>query len=402
MRVLKKISVLCFVMVVSTAGAMQQAVEPYKGDQNLSFKLLKGFPLTSLSKGSKWAASLSQKEKDDVYELISKKNDVRLLALFNVATKLPLEVQEAIALKVFEHKEQVSKFLNIPIAQAYCYQVINDKEIDSIVVRCLQSSHFKADIVCELAKDMLVLNEWGKDSRAILSKNQLQSLSNVVDVFQDILLKESEASYEFYELPTGNTIKKQFSREQLMLLPLFLALYINVTFPEALDEVFDKKQVEFNELADRFNSEVTCLRKQKGNQFLYVDYAKTWDPYKQIPNRFFVIKVWSWLPVIPLVLDCLVRCMLIHKYEMKRLAYKLVTKKFLSITPPFLFGIYKLMFFISSQFETARPWGVGCMAGFYALMCCSYNMAKAMSWRQGTVPLNKIPALLKRTDIVIK
>jgi hypothetical protein len=389
-------------MVVNAAGAMKQSIEPYNRDQNLSFKLLKGFPLTSLSKGSRWAASLSQQEKDDVHERIIKKNDARLLALFNVATKLPLDVQNVIALKVFEHEEQVPKFLNIPIAQAYCYQIINDKEIDCIVVRCSKSSHFKADIVCELAKDMLVLNEWGKDSRAILSKTQLQSLSNVVGVFQDVLLKEWETSYEFYELPTGNTIKKQFSREQLMLLPLFLALYINITFPAALDEVFDHKQVEFNELADRFNSEVACLRKKKGNQLLYVDYAKTWDPYKQIPNRFFVIKVWSWLPVIPLVLDCLVRCMLINKYEMQRLVYRLVTKKFLCITPPFLFGIYKLMFSISSQFEKARPWGVGCMAGFYALMCCSYNMIRAMSWRQGTVPLNKIPALLKRTDIVIK
>jgi hypothetical protein len=405
--IIKKISVVYFAMAVSAAGAMEQVVQPYKRDQNLSFKLLKGFPLTSLSKGSKWATSLSQKEKDDVYERIIQKNDVRLLALFNVATKLPLEVQEAIALKVFEHKEQVSKFLNIPIAQAYCYQgfldIINDKEINPSVEFCSKSSHFKADIVCELAKDIIIFNKWNEDASVILSKNQLKSLDSVVGMFQDVFsLKNWDVSYEFYGLPTLNDIKKQFSREQLMLLPLFLALYINVTFPAALDEVFDQKQLEFNELADRFNSEVACLRKKKGNQLLYVDYAKTWDPYKQTPNRFFVIKIWSWLPVIPLVLDCLVRCMLINKYEMERLAYRLVTKKFLCITPPVLLGIYKLMFSIGSQFEKARPWGVGCMAGFYALMCCGYNVFKAMSWRQGTVSLNNISALLKRTDIVIK
>jgi hypothetical protein len=396
----KKITILFFIMTMSSIFAMERL----SGSQNheiITFKSLQGFPLICLNKGKNWVEKLSEKKRNQVRECMIHHNDMRLLALFNVATKLPLDLQRALVLKMFHNNENAAdKFLNMPIVDALeCCAWSRDlswREKDCF--KCLlRFSDATDDMIFQCSKELIVFDDvYSRRFESIYwNKNELESLVKLQDRFQcsddwPLLL-----SYQFYELPTMNHFKKQFNIGQVVTFPLALALYIHLNFPAGMERCYDQDTVEYNQLAERFNTGLKSLRQRTG-RFWDKDRAVIDNPYILVLNQFFVIKALSWMiAATPFAVYCGINAVSQNRMEM-------VTKRDVGKFGISLLGLLKLIYLVGSQFEQESPWGIGCMAGVYGLMCCAYNAMKMYSWRQGWVSFKEIPALLQRTDIVIK
>ena len=203
MCIVKKISVLFFVISFGVVYPMKRSLELENKGQCVTFKSLKGFPLISLSKGDQWFSLLSTIDKRTVTKNIINHKDERLNALFNIATKFVPELQIAIAQCLYKDDEHVKAFLHMPIAQAYCYEgfldIINDEKNAFFKKCCFQNSHFKPNIICGLAKEIIVFGEPCVDRSR--DKSELEAIAKVAEIFQDSFLENGKPyySYEFYE-----------------------------------------------------------------------------------------------------------------------------------------------------------------------------------------------------------
>jgi hypothetical protein len=429
--IIKKISVFSFVMMVSAAGAMNRNYERYeKRNELISFKSVKGFPLISLDAGEKWAAQLSEKELQEVRKQIKWQKDKRLTTLFRVIT-LPQDVKRLIAAHIFEDEKKItnlsysnvfSEYANA--ADTFCTMPLCDvlnqyaSSIQTLKVKgkfnqlLALDTHFKPHIVFEYAQDINVFRTvvynrgcrlvYSRGSNSGVDKKELQCIGKVADKFKDSVGKiDYELPYDFYEKWTVDNFKQQFNRQQLMLFSALVVLYINVNFPTMFDKALNKDKVEFNELAERFNNESRRLCGKTANPLICKSPVAMIDSYDPVFNQFAVIKLLSYVPLILAYgsVNPVPGFFRLKHYLEDDFLRRPYARPLSMIV---LLCGYLLTRFTHSQSGTDLLCGLSSMIGVYALMCCSYNALKIISWRQGTVPFNKLSALLKRADIVIK
>ena len=410
-NIVKIISVLLFIMAVSSVGAMERNIALYEQNQSISFKSLHGFPLISLRTGQKWYEKLSLLQKNGVQKQISDQDDKHLLRLFNVATKVPLEVQKVIAQGLFDQDkdEHVQKFLSIPITQAYCYvnflDIIGDKKNAWFAEYFQKSSHFKPDTVCNFSKEIALYSQWLAinqscylEESTTFNKKELESMSMLVNTFQSSCSKFTEIPYEFYEL-TSN-VKQKFMNNmsnQLRYLPFLLSVFITLTLPSAFDVVVSEDNIKFNRMAHDFNKEAIRLYKETRNKRFYEAQVEDMPKYDIDVNRFAFIKLVSWFSVGLLLEDCLDDVLTWCRRGLWAARYVFLVRS------GFIVGMYSVMSYIQSQCRDQHSLvGISYLAGLYILGCCCYNMVQARTPKRGNVTLRDISALLKRTDIVVK
>ncbi|HEX4069053.1 MAG TPA: hypothetical protein VHX42_03055 [Candidatus Babeliales bacterium] len=389
-------NVLIVLMIVGATSAMEHQLDLQ--NKEISFKSLCGFPLINIRNGKSWFSTLSEHKKNKVHKVIRDHNNANLLMFFTIATKLLPELQNRLVLELFNNNGNAAhKFLNRPIVDVLENYVWSQ---ESRRTYCFDSTWFTSDSRFEYSKEFMVLN---KLHHRVCSKNELQSLVILQKRFVDLRhqLEGLSISYQFYEL-SFNKFKQQFSKKQLIVLFFMLARYINVTFPAPFDEVFDSDIVELNQAAEQYNVVVNRLQHQKWKLsdlvFEKGRELSILDPYSIVPNRFFAIKLLSCISGMFLF------CIYFndHILNQKATIDELLIHKSYLLSTVSLYGFYKLIHFVGSQCEPGSSWGVGCMAGLYALICSGYNAMKTYSWHESVVRFNKISELLERTDIVIK
>lgn len=394
MSIIKKISVLFIILSLSIAYPMERSLELYDESQHVTFKSLKGFPLTSINKGQQWFSSLSETDRKSVTKKIVSHNDERLMALFNIATLQTKELQSLIAQRLYRDHEQVHDFLHMPITQAYCYEgfldIINDEENAYFKERCFEDKYFKPDIICSLAKEITVLSS--RNEGPFRNKENLEAIAKVVETFQDSFSKESQyliyCNYQYYELPT----LKRFIKERLRYLPFFLSFFMTLALPAFDICGVDERGSEFNVVANNFNAEAVRAYKATGNKMFLDKRVALRDEHMYCLNPLVYMTMASWLSACIPMWDL-----------SKEVDSRLMDKTTLKDVVNFLTGSLFVMMvkYIASQSTEQPILGASCVTGLYLLVCCAYNASAKRPLKYDCVLISKLPALLQRRDIRI-
>jgi len=408
-----KINYVLFLFVAmmsvnSVYAMMKRDIELYKASPAISFKSLYGFPLISLNKSYKWWELLSEKKKKDVHQQILNYEDERLLSLFNMATRSSVELNSIIAHYAFkEEKEQIEKFLNMPIGQAYCYagflKIINDPQNSHFKQLFSTSINFKSDIICGISEEIAVFGKWYTKSHLVIYKKDMECLSKIVDIFQDALYTQRfwpNVKCNYYDICTIDTCIQKFKENQLKYLPLFLAMYIALTFPSAFDEVLNHDDVAFNQAAKVFNAEANSLYKKTGREYYRKARVDLIGEHDIIPNYFFIIKTGSFLLALVPIITAIQLNKLIKKVEdvfnqklqLEWLGYALSA------------GIVSYVLSQLSQLSQIVPGslqGIGAMVGLYACISSCYNMARMRVTSTHKIALKDVPQVLQNKNIII-
>lgn len=394
MFVVKKVSLLFFLIAVGSSCAMKRKIEPDNSNQQIvSYKSLYGFPLTSVHKGAQWFSSLSQRDKGAVTQNIINHKDKRLEGLFYCATTLPLDVQKVFAQHLYQDNEQVELFLNMPVAQAYCYDgflaIINDKNNLLFKKICLQNPHCKPDIICSLAKEIAVFGDWTQRLR-IKKKEEFEAVAQVVELFEDSFINTHvDIEYQYYE---PFTLKK-FITEDLRYLPVFLSAFITFALP--WEQIFgvNEKTVKFNAIARSFNAEAVRAYEETGSDDFLDARVSLRDEYNYTFSPFAYVKMVSWLSVFVPLFDLWKLTKPGSDWD-RRIDIKEMLGCLAIMTS------FKVIEYIARRTAEQPFVGASCVTGLYLLARCLYNIAvKKRSCKYGSIPLYKLPALLKGNDI---
>lgn len=390
----KRVLIVC--MMVGSVCAMKRSVELDNKNQSLTVKSLCGFPLTSLSKGPKWFSSLSERDKADVAKNIINHNDKRFEVLFNMATKLPLDLQVAIARRLYDN-EQVDAFLHMPISQAYCYHgfldIINDEKNSFFKETCSQNPYFKPDIVCGLVNEITVLSDW--NDRGGGNKQRLEAIARVVETFEGSFVTiQRSIYYEFEELFT----LRKFIKEDLRYLPFLLSVYIILAVPSLDICGVDEQAVKFNIVAKNFNDEAVCAYQATGSRAFLDARVELRDEHNYRFNLFIYMKMLSWISAYIPLID-LYKWGILKDHQRSGPTLKEWVGYFVGVMV--CSSIFNAIALLETEFQ--RPFaGVPYVTVLYLFARLVYNMAvKEKRLKYDWVALDKLSALLQRTDINI-
>ncbi len=390
MCIVKKINVFFMLISFGVAYPMKRSLEPDNKNQRIvTFKSLKGFPLTSLSKGAVWFSSLSERDKRKVTKNIINHKDERLNALFNIATKFVPDLRIAIACCLYKDDEHVKAFLHMPIAQAYCYEgfldIINDEKNAFFRERCFQNPHFKPDIICGLAKEITVFGEPCVDRSR--DKSELEAIAKVAEIFQNSFLENGKPyyRYEFYE---SFTLKK-FIKEDLRYLPFFLSVFITFALPWFDICGVNERNVRINAIANDFNAEAVRAYQATGSRDFFNARVPMRDEHIYCLNPLVYMKMVSWFSAGIPMYDCFTFAL--------TGSTTLKAKNMMGTFARIIF--FKIVESIARSAE--RPTlGASWVTGLYLLGYCVYHMA-VKEKKHDYVVIGKLPALLQRRDICI-
>lgn len=236
----------------------------------------------------------------------------------------------------------------------------------------------------------------------------MECLGKIADIFQDRINKRwvPEVRYNYREVCTVSSCIQKFKEKQLTYLPLFLALYITLTFPCAFDKVLNHDDIAFNEAAKTFNAQANCLYKKTGKESYRKARIDLMSEYDYTPNSFFVIKTFFLtLALIPAL----------YPYCSGKNVIKFFNKVFddkWSRQPVKLHWIFPslcaigglygitLMFGVAENAGTSM-WGVSIMAGLYACISSCYNMTLMRFTPTQKIALEDVPQLLHNKNIII-
>ena len=398
MSVIKKVLFFGCILAGAFAVGMHRSLELHDNlynNQNISYKSLKGLPLVRLSKGTMWYCALSDGEKNEVHEQIVQQQDERLLTLFNVVRMIPLDAQKIIGKKLFG-ADAVDEFLNLSVAQAYCYEgfldIINNKKFSWLREHCSEDSHFRPDIICSLFKEMALVNKYCVDFvRPCANREHLESFNKLATVFHDSLsTMNSPITYRFHSLPTLSNITKKFMHRQVYDLPLLLSTFIILALPSAFYKSVNPDNIKFNALASDFNRQAVRLYKETDCvDFLQARVAIRPEFYIKM-NRFALIKfLFFALSVVPILSRD-------KSNNPASMVFSLLTQSC------FFIAICKAMSYMSFPGQENLFVEFSVAALVYIYMCCCYNRTTLNSLKHGLIRLHGLPALLERKDILIR
>ncbi|HSC24810.1 MAG TPA: hypothetical protein VLB80_01165 [Candidatus Babeliales bacterium] len=448
--IVKKIVLFLLIAIVTNNVQMVNgALQPCVQEQIVTFKSLHGFPCISLYQSKKWWKALSNNHQQEVQQAIKNTNDERLLALFNVAILLPQELQKKIALELLDqNKEEVEKFLKIPISIDYSYSNAFKIAADNIYFNrlCKNNSNFTSENILILLEEIPTVNTWLSDliqsrynspgddyslftgdyyslfirnrtinnPNVIATKTSLMAIDKIAKKFQNSFQQDMNINYQFYKKFTLNNIIKEFSKSQFSALPLLLAPFISkLIFEEKCwFASIDQNIVNSNLILEKQNKQFELL-----NIFLKNEYIKTGDtnfnfkfslldqadPVKWWPTPFFYIVN----PLIYLSGSMLSSISILSIKEVLDSLNSGNERDRDTVTAIFLFlgsascGIGKCMFFCFPSLAKNPLVSIGCITGLYVFVCLIYNIITMRCIKTKGIQLEELSGLLKRTDIVI-
>jgi hypothetical protein len=275
------------------------------------------------------------------------------------------------------------------------------------------ANDFPFHVIFEHAHDINVYREIMMRRLKQCSKNELECLGRVMNVFKDRVMQDTSCQYEFYNKHiTFDKFKKQCFIEladQILLLSSVVSAYIYLMFPFKWEWAHNQGNIEYNAAAHDlnkaiqvFNNKVRYLNQKPGSDYEHRSYTQGCREESLILHGldyklgsvvfggmgagiFFARNSW------------------LLQLAMKNLREKNSSQK-VRLFVVILLGmgsVYKTMSCIATQFEENSFYGVGCMASLYMLFCSCYNLYKVKNLQEDRVMFKDIPQLLQRTDIEI-
>lgn len=384
-----------FCIIAGSVCAMKLSTELDNKDQSLTFKSLCGFPLASLSKGKNWFCSLTQQDKTDVINRIAKSDDKRLELLFNMATKLPFDLQQNIAQHLYFDKK--IEFLHIPVYQAYRYEhflsIIENEKNDIFIEICSKHPRFKPDIVCGLEKEIHALTD--RISHA-LKKETIKDIAKLVETFDSSFVNPEK--YVYYRFEKVLTFRESIT-ESLRYLPLVLSFYIILALPMLDVCGVNKNAVQFNVEAKKINDQLAREYHATGSHTFLNARIALRDEHRYCISSFMYLKLLS------LISWCVP---LFDFYKWATVDDNLMIV--LSNPEKIVFWYLKVLTY-GITFHACgilgRKWqrpflGIFYVTGLYFFMYLIHKrLCKKNDLKEAFVALNRIPELLQRTDINI-
>lgn len=417
MCIVKKISVFCMLISFGVAYPMKRALElDDKNQRIVTFKSLKGFPLTSLSKGAVWFSSLSERDKGKVTTNIINHNDDRLKLLFNVVTRLPEDIKKLITAHLFEEDKKITNLSNSEVfaeyknvANMFCtkplYDVFNQYALSTQIFQKPNEFNIRREIplqqhiIFEYANGIKVFREMNCSDNNC-SKKDLECISKVVDRFPFLASRTTNKQFLYqYKSLTINNFKKQFNKDQFFLLLACVASYVLLTFPDGCNYVFNQPSFEFNQAAREFNVKIDSLYCKTRHKPFSESRIRLLNEYDCVKNAFGYYKVSAIVVMGLLSFYCGYRsiCLIPREIDSRHIwpLCKIFVGAMITTRLP------SMLSYISSQLSEGLPEDIGYLVIFYGVMCFSYNMYKTSCLQEGGVWLNAIPRLLQRRDICI-
>lgn len=382
------------VITFGVAYPMKRSIESDIISQSATFKSLKGFPLTSLRKGAQWFVSLSEKDRGDVTAIIINHKDKRLELLFNIATKVSLDVQPIVVSYVYRDNIQANNFLAMPIYDAYCYagslDILNDQnnKFFAELYRNQPEPRLKPAIICELSKEIAVMGDKNLFG-CTCNRTQLEAIAKVVDALHGPV--DAVVYCQYYERFTF----QKFITEDLRYLPFCLSVFINFALPASNICGVNEKNVHFNKIANDFNTQAMLAHQATGSTEFLENKVRLRDEHMYCSNPFLYMKIASWLSAGVPLYDLIAmissrRNFLKDNITGKDLFFFLATVAVLPVTE-------RIALWSAEQ----PTLGASVVTGLYFLACAMYNKMIKNDIKKGWVKVNQIPELLERRNIRI-
>jgi hypothetical protein len=403
-----------FIIFFSNVCAMEQAIVPWISRRESKFDSLKLHELQS------WHEGLSNEQKEAIQANLEKQDQTNV-ALFKVATQLPLDIQRLVVAHMFdgynytrcckddpntplgEYTNAVHKFYEIKISTVFDYhnkatnflEVLKKSKKDLKNMRrraenlhvaydskyqelypLINDSRAQQHVVFELLEDLLIFSVKCKNRSICCKKSELQSIERVCNTFPDMMTVDW-IDFRCRDPFTIDNFKKQFHIKQLSALPFFLAPFITIFIWKLLPQHIDQNIVVQNEVREFINSSLQNRYEETGNSIWLSEIRAIEDPLVgSIANQ--IIKICALIPAAPilcLILGATTVCGYEYCFEVPIFSYLLYDHPFV---------------------------GMSCVTGLYALTVAFYNFIKMRSWRENHIAGKNLSELLRRTDIVIE
>lgn len=414
LSIIIKIFFLPLFLVVGNIYPMDLSSDEQGQRPIITFRSLEKIPCWSLSRIMTSWGKIPEGTREKIIKQIIDSDDEKFLTLFNVAIRLPFDLQNMIAAQLYKgHDGAIKKFFKDPVVDvineyAWSHKVFHKEEYCIFRKMCKKSSNWILETIFEQSKDVVIFEAYNRENKCHGYK-ALKSIAQVYNTFQDGLVGKHNCDpvkYEYCDSYTLTNFMKYQSLEQWHLLPIILTPF-------------------WGTLLNRFSSStLSCAdifsdneKKELLNAFIQSNFEKTGDErwlsfMNEIINPEGYKDQQKLLDMIGFSCIYMVEGVLMNFFNRDFLWENLfkyvpdnVVCVFVAIMAgcvgfalPFIFLQYK---FFDAAILQQPVLGMAGTTICYATIVSMLSVIKMRSVKKDQVAIAKIPKLLKRADIEV-